>query len=137
MDAQLGSLERLLRMGFTKAADWRLEATLLECHFALHDNVRNTLYAFVVAGTVVYIGKTVQTLKQRLFGYRRPVATQSTNLKGNRLILEALAAGQTVEVYALPDHGLLFYGGFHVNLAAGLEDSLVAGLKPPWNRLGI
>jgi hypothetical protein len=41
-----------------------------------------------------------------------------------------------VEIYALPDNGLLRYGGFHVNLAAGLEDSIVRDLNPPWNRLG-
>jgi len=33
----------------------------------------------------------------------------------------------------LADHGLLHYGGFHVNLAAGLEDSLIRDLNPPWN----
>jgi hypothetical protein len=29
--------------------------------------------------------------------------------------------------------GLLAYGGFHVNLAAGLEDSLILDLSPLWN----
>jgi hypothetical protein len=38
-----------------------------------------------------------------------------------------------VAIYVLPDNGLLYYGGFHVNLAAGLEDSLVRELQPPWN----
>jgi hypothetical protein len=28
------------------------------------------------------------------------------------------------------------YRGFHVNLAAGLEDSIVRDLNLPWNRLG-
>lgn len=124
-------------MGFRKAADWRLERRQLECLFHEHESAQNILYAFVCGRTVLYIGKTVRTLKQRMYGYRRPVPTQSTNLKGNRLIQEALAAGKVVEVYALPDHGLLYYGGFHVNLAAGLEDSLVASLKPAWNRMGI
>jgi hypothetical protein len=130
-------VERLLRMGFRRAADWRVEAGSLECLFQEHATAQNVLYAFISEGAVLYIGKTVRTLKQRMHGYRRPVATQSTNIKGNRLILEALAAGRTVEVYALPDTGLLYYGGFHINLAAGLEDSLVAALQPPWNTLGI
>lgn len=130
-------LERLLAMGFRLAAHWSVAEDDLDCAFVEHAGARNILYAFVAGGAVVYVGKTVQTLRQRLYGYRRPVATQSTNLKGHRLIRGALAAGQRVEVYALPDHGLLYYGGFHVNLAAGLEDSLVATLKPTWNRLGI
>jgi len=133
----LEPIERLEAMGFRKAADWRLETSGLECLFHEHAAAQNILYAFVSERTVLYVGKTVQTLKQRMYGYRRPVQTQSTNIKGNRLILELLNAGRTVEVYALPDHGLLYYGGFHINLAAGLEDSLVATLKPAWNKLGI
>lgn len=130
-------IERLKQMGFRRSASWRGERGSLECIFQEHAAAQNVLYAFVSEGDVLYIGKTVRTLKQRMYGYRRPVATQSTNIKGNRLILEALAGGRTVEVYALPDTGLLYYGGFHVNLAAGLEDSLVAALQPPWNTLGI
>ena len=44
---------------------------------------------------------------------------------------------EPVEIHALPDNGLLYYRGFHVNLAAGLEDSLVATLKPVWNMAGV
>jgi hypothetical protein len=48
-------------------------------------------------------------------------------------MLQAITARQAVEVYVLPDSGLLYYGGFHVNLAAGLEDALIDSLDPPWN----
>ena len=72
-----------------------------------------------------------------MYGYQNPGATQSTNIKGNKFIRESLSGGSAVEVHALPDNGLLYYGGFHVNLAAGLEDSLVAQLKPKWNKAGI
>jgi len=76
-------------------------------------------------------------LKRRLYGYERPGPSQSTNIKGNKLIKEALLALRSVEIYALPDNGLLYYGGFHVNLAACLEDALVATLKPAWNKAGV
>lgn len=137
MDPTLDPLDRLLAMGFRPAATWHLESTGLECVFHEHASAQNILYTFVSGRAVLYIGKTVRTLKQRMYGYRRPVPTQSTNLKGNRLIREVLAQGTPVEVYALPDHGLLYYGGFHINLAAGLEDSLVGILKPAWNKMGI
>jgi hypothetical protein len=130
-------LDRLEAMGFQRVADWQLQSGALECELRELGAAQNILYAFVADRQVMYVGKTVQTLRQRMYGYRRPVATQSTNIKGNRLIQEALAAGLSVQIYALPDNGLLYYGGFHVNLAAGLEDSLVAALKPAWNRLGI
>lgn len=137
MDPTFDPLDRLLAMGFRRAAAWHLEPAGLECLFHEHASAQNILYAFVSGRTVLYIGKTVRTLKQRMYGYRRPAPTQSTNLKGNRLIREVLAGGTSVEVYALPDHGLLYYGGFHINLAAGLEDSLVGSLKPAWNKMGI
>jgi hypothetical protein len=41
---------------------------------------------------------------------------------------------QPVEIYMLPDNGLLRYGGFHINLAAGLEDDLINKLSPAWNK---
>lgn len=137
MEQVLEPIEKLEAMGFRKAADWCVEAGALECRFLEHATAKNFLYAFVADRVVLYVGKSVRTLKQRMYGYRRPVPTQSTNIKGNRLILEALVNGRAVAVYALPDSGLLYYGGFHVNLAAGLEDSLVAALKPAWNKLGI
>ena len=47
-----------------------------------------------------------------------------------------LQARKHVEIYVLPDNGLMHYGGFHLNLAAGLEDSLIRDLEPPWNSAG-
>jgi hypothetical protein len=49
------------------------------------------------------------------------------------LICEYLINGAAVDVFALPDNGLLHYGDFHVNLAAGLEDSIILTLNPEWN----
>lgn len=94
---------------------------------------RNILYAFVMGDEFMYIGKTTQTPRARMAGYKNPGPTQSTNVWNNTQIRELLDQGQCVEILALPDNGLLYYGGFHVNLAAGLEDSLVRDLNPPWN----
>ena len=66
-------------------------------------------------------------------GYRNPGPTQSTNIENKHNIRQSLEQGKLVEVYVLPDNGLLHYGKFHVNLAAGLEDSVVLELNPPWN----
>jgi hypothetical protein len=99
-------------------------------------DANNILYAFIAGDTILYIGKTVRSLKRRMYGCQHPGPTQTTNIKNNKRILETLTAGQSVEIYALPDNGLLYYGGFHVNLAAGLEDSLVKTLRPAWNITG-
>ncbi len=130
-------LERLKNMGFRQVGEWSVESSKIK--FTLSDaaSAKNVLYAFIRQDTVVYIGKTIQTLKQRMNAYKNPGPGQSTNIKGNKLIGEALEANQSVAIFALPDNGLLYYGGFHVNLAAGLEDNLVSSLKPAWNKTGI
>jgi hypothetical protein len=137
MIESLSSLERLKNMGFRQVGEWSIEAGKIQ--FALDDAAfaKNVLYAFISQDTVMYIGKTIQALKQRMGGYKNPAPTQTTNIKGNRLISEILSSNQSVTIYALPDNGLLFYGGFHVNLAAGLEDNLIKTLNPPWNGAGL
>jgi hypothetical protein len=130
-------IERLKNMGFRQVGEWTLDSGKVQ--FTLDDvaSSQNVLYAFISEDTVMYIGKTVQTLKQRMNGYKNPASTQSTNIKGNNFITETLTVNKPVSIFALPDNGLLYYGGFHVNLAAGLEDSLVSSLKPSWNKAGV
>ena len=137
MIENISSLERLKNMGFRQVGEWAIESDKIK--FTLDDaaSAQNVLYAFISQETVMYIGKTVQKLKQRMNGYKNPAPTQTTNIKGNRLVSGILSLNQSVEIYALPDNGLLFYGGFHVNLAAGLEDNLIKTLNPPWNGAGL
>jgi hypothetical protein len=129
----MDSLNKLTAMGFIECGEWvaaqdQLVSNLLKCADA-----QNILYAFVVDDAVMYIGKTVQSLRARMQGYRTPGQTQLTNVRNNQNLRNALGSGRRVAIYVLPDNGLLYYGGFHVNLAAGLEDSLVRELQPPWN----
>jgi hypothetical protein len=126
-------LARLSEIGFTVVGGWKLVNDGIACELNQLAAARNVLYAFAVDDQLMYVGKTVRTLRSRMGAYRSPGPTQSTNIKNNRNIRESLAQGGRVEIYVLPDNGLLHYGGFHVNLAAGLEDSLVRELNPAWN----
>lgn len=84
-------------------------------------------------GEVKYIGKTVTPLATRMRGYLNPSPSQTTNVRGNAAIKDLLRVGAAVELFVLPDNGLLRYGGFHINLAAGLEDDLIRVISPEWN----
>ncbi len=126
-------LDRLRFIGFKLAGRCKLLDGKLAFELNEYADSKNVLYAFVVDGHLKYVGKTVLTLRKRMAGYRSPGPTQPTNRRNNGNIRDSLAQGKRVEIYALPDNGLLHYGGFHVNLAAGLEDSLIRDLKPPWN----
>lgn len=129
-------MQRLIDIGFRPVGQWTMQDGGIRISLAELSHVSNILYAFVAHDEVLYVGKTTKTLKARMYGYQNPGPTQSTNIIGNSLISEMLNSGQTVQVLALPDNGLLHFGIFHLNLAAGLEDSIVATLKPKWNRMG-
>ena len=136
MEALDTSAKQLENMGFRKFGEWKIETDRLKCILTDDAKAQNVLYAFISEGVVLYVGKTVRSLKQRMYNYQNPGPTQSTSIRCNKLIFDSVVAGKCIEVHALPDNGLLYYGGFHVNLAAGLEDSLVSKIKPVWNVTG-
>lgn len=129
-------MDRLFKIGFRNVGKWIQNQSGIE--YVLNDcgEDSNILYCFVSENTVLYVGKTVQPLKKRMYGYQKPGPTQSTNIKGNKNVNNLLSEGKQVEIYALPDNGLLHFGDFHINLAAGLEDSIVKTLNPLWNKTG-
>lgn len=126
-------MDRILKIGFRKVGTWRLKDAEIAYGLDTLAPHPHTLYAFVVDGEVRYIGKTTKTLRGRLNSYVRPGRSQATNLRNNASILAALKADSTVEIFALPDEELHHYGVFHLNLAAGLEDSIIKTLDPDWN----
>ena len=129
------ALKRLEVIGFRSAGSWSLtDKAKIKFSLTEHAQTANALYAFVSNGEVLYIGKTTQQLRMRLYGYQNPKASQTTNVRGNQAIAAALTSEKSIEVFVLPDNGLLEFGGFHLNLAAALEDSLINDLRPPWNK---
>lgn len=126
----------LLQIGFKKVGSWLLDDDKLKVVINCEADAKNILYCFVADGEPMYIGKTIQSLKKRMYGYQNPGSSQATNIRNNKNIINVLKNGKTVELYALPDHVLLHFGEFHLNLAAGLEDSIVKILTPKWNMVG-
>jgi len=126
-------MNRLTEIGFYRVGCWTISDDELELQLERDANTLNVLYAFIGGGAVKYIGKTTQPLQKRLYSYANPGATQSTNIKNNANIKVELSSGRTIEIYILVDDGSLRRGSFHLNIAAGLEDSLINELQPTWN----
>ena len=126
-------LTRLEDIGFVSAGAWILDQGSIAIDCGEHATATNVLYAIVVDGEVAYVGKTVQKLCKRVQQYRTPGRTQYTNIRNRHEIITALTAGREVVLYVLPDNGLMHYGDFHINLAAGLEDDIIRELSPIWN----
>ena len=132
------NLSRILTAGFRGVGRWSLINGQLE--FELSAEAReekNVLYAFVTNGSLAYVGKTTQALRDRLQRYKTPAKDAkkggSTNIKNNKNIRAKLLDGHAVEIYLLLNRQIESYGGFQFNFAAGLEDSLIDELRPPWN----
>ncbi|GHB13059.1 GIY-YIG nuclease family protein [Salinicola rhizosphaerae] len=126
-------MDRLIKIGFEKVGKWIIENDKIFPDLERYYTASNVLYAFIVDGEVRYVGKTTTPLKKRFYGYRSPNGDQPTNSKNNANIMKCLLAGGEVDIYVLPDNGLMHYGIFHLNLASGLEDSIIKTLDPPWN----
>lgn len=127
-------MNRLTEIGFIKAGFWQIIDGSLKYHLdGRFIDVKNNLYAFVCDGEVKYVGKITRLLRNRMYHYSRPGSSQSTNIKKNANIIDMLSNNIAVDILVLPDSGLMHYGQFHLNLAAGLEDSIISVIRPEWN----
>jgi hypothetical protein len=130
-------LRFLVDLGFEEVGAWVLTDSLLSCQLTKHASECDILYAFVSQGDVLYIGKSVRTLKSRLYGYQRPGPTQRTNIASNEKLRLLLADVPSVQIFALVVREKPLYRGVPLNVAAGLEDALISRLRPRWNRVGL
>lgn len=126
-------MRRLLQIGFEQVGNWRLREQALVLELARMNGQRNVLYAFVNNVDVLYVGKTTGTLVSRMGGYLRPHASQRTNVRNNLALVQLLRHNRAIDIYAWADPGMHRIGDFHLNYAAGLEDSIIRTLAPPWN----
>ncbi len=126
-------MKRLQGIGFERVGRWLLNNEGLDFEIDRFADKTNILYAFICSGAVKYVGKSTKSLQTRMGQYRNPGSDQITNIGNNRRILETLHRGIDVEIYVLPDNGLIRFGGFHVNIAAALEDDIIRQIDPEWN----
>lgn len=132
------NFRRIAELGFQKVGYWQLVGDQLDFHIN-HETreEKNVLYAFVSNGSLAYIGKTTQPIKDRLQRYKTPAKNSlkggSTNIKNHLNIRANLSGGAVVEIYVYFSKEKNLLGGFSVNMAAALEDGLISELRPPWN----
>lgn len=123
----------LLSFGFEEVGEWLLEGSSLQFVLSRHGDEQNILYAFIAQEEVKYIGKSNQTLSRRMNGYKQPGPTQSTNINNNARIKDLLLKGMPVQILVFVQEEEMPCRDIPINLAAGLEDNLIARIRPPWN----
>jgi hypothetical protein len=133
--------EVLLNLGFVDIGKWvpsgnfiayQLDGENTSANDAFLD-AKNALYAFVSGDRVLYIGKTARSIRKRYVGYCRPAKSQATNRRCHRNIKTAITNGEEIRILVFNSPPHFQFGDFEINLAAGLEDSLIGGFQPPWN----
>lgn len=130
------NLDILYHIGFEHIGEWKLENDLLSFEIIRHSNEHNILYAFVANSDIKYIGKSTQTFKARLNAYKNPGISQKTNIKNKKNILALLKQDIPVGILVFVNKEEIQYRGIPINIAAGLEDNLIARIKPQWNETG-
>lgn len=137
------STETLLNIGFRDIGKWvarkdatniryELDGTNATANEAMLD-VRSALYAFVQGEKVNYIGKTARSIRKRFTGYCNPGPTQQTNQRCHDNIKLSLKKSVETRIFVFTPIPDLRYGEFQIDLAAGLEESLILAFTPPWN----
>ena len=128
------ALERLQEIGFELAGEWLLEddGPCIEVH--RYTAAANVLYAFASDHELLYIGRAGRSLGVRMQGYELGGPPRSMRTRNRERIVGMLMLDQQVALYAMSDPGAMLYGSFRINLAAGLQHSLIDALEPPWNK---
>jgi hypothetical protein len=132
----MNKLDKLIELGFKQVGTWSISGNKLELNLNVGHKTKDVLYGFVIDNDIKYIGKTIEELQKRLYGYKNPGPTQRTNIKNNKKINDSLISGKIIKIYALLDTEPIKYKSVKINLAAGLEDVLIKELSPEWNDLG-
>jgi hypothetical protein len=132
-EKRMAPLKLIKFLGFRCVGKWHTKENVLD--FDIEPAVRNkkwSLYAFVVGSKVLYIGKSTGPFIRRMSGYRRPGKSQPTNSRISPKILEMLQSKKKVSIYHFESKELDFMG-IPLNLAAALEDTLIARVSLEWN----
>ncbi|WP_216320131.1 hypothetical protein [Deinococcus aestuarii] len=113
--------------GFNLFGSWQLEETW-PVFKLLGTDQKYGLYALMVDGKVMYVGKCKDGFLSRMGMFRNPPPSQQTHYRLSPLIRAALLAGQRMEtaVLALPDATL--------QELKERRDALVREHAPAWNR---
>ena len=130
-------MQRLKNIGFIKVGEWKITDNYFAHTIEKHLAEKKMLYAFVSDNDVLYIGKTIDTLKNRMTGYKNANSTQKTNVRVKAKIIELLDTGKEVCIYILIDKTEFKFGDYNLCLASGLEDTLIADIRPKWNDRGV
>lgn len=124
----------LTRAGFERVGCWEIDSERRLTH-QIDLPTLSGVYAFAIDGVVQYVGLASTSVRSRLGFYRKPGASQTTNIRLNEIIRGWVEQGAVVEILvAHPDD--YDWKGLKVRGSEGLEAGLIADFHLPWNVRG-
>ncbi|HEY3413699.1 MAG TPA: hypothetical protein VGM51_11695 [Armatimonadota bacterium] len=125
--------EILLDLGFVPAGQWILDNGRPFPHLLSGRSNRSALYAFVLSGEVVFIGRLKGAFGGQI-GAEGPMGMTHHHATDNdRRIISTLMTGEDIEILEFAPDEAIEYRGWGVNIGAGILDALVERIKPDWN----
>ncbi|HEY0164404.1 MAG TPA: GIY-YIG nuclease family protein, partial [Sphingomicrobium sp.] len=128
------TVQHLLQAGFEEVGCWELSSASDLAH-QIDLPQAAAVYAFAIDQVVQYVGLASKSVRQRLGFYRKPAASQRTNVRLNDIIRGHLGRGTTVQILIAhpPQHR---WNGLTIKGAEGLEAGLISEFDLPWNMRG-
>jgi hypothetical protein len=133
----------LTRLGFKHVGNWTKSEKV---HGSIEFNIsqdlehKGLLYAFESQGIVYYIGKTDNSLKERMTNYKsgKSKSAGSTNKFIHSKILDFLSNNIVVRIHILKNPENLDYKGIKISLTSGIELNLIQSFITDdlWNSRG-
>ena len=126
----------LIGIGLEDAASWKLTTGGLKTVGDKAVRWRwltarlGALYTFCSGDKVLYIGRSTTTLSKRF-----ATLGNAADAPLHQAIRKLLVAGKEVRILVLADQPTISWGPFAIDLAAGLEESLIKAFRPAWNQL--
>jgi hypothetical protein len=131
-------MDQLIRLGFRKVGEWRLNGINLLCELGEKDQRGNFIYGFVIGEKIKFLEYSRLPLEARMDAFkhtdhRYATTFQPVNRRVRDKIIASLEDGSPVEIWAFHPAEETLFQGYRVDLAAGVYDSLVKAFAPDWN----
>jgi hypothetical protein len=128
-------MQKIIDLGFTKAAEFHLNNGALECAIHRYADASRCLYVLIECpgdetvdedlNQIFYIGHTRRTFQRRMDDYKKGFKKQKQNYRVKDSIFSRLSAGARVESWIWIDALSLQVRDLRVDVAAGLEYDLI------------
>jgi hypothetical protein len=131
MQHKLIQMDKLLNLGFRESARAEIINNQFQITISRNEYSRNILYVFVIKSGddisnwhIRYIGHSRKSFRNRMYGYQQGNG-QAVNNRIHIEMRERCINGEEVIVYCLPDLFNMQLHDLHIDVAAGLEYSLI------------